>query len=853
MSKRRQRPPRSPRKPNDRPRSPAERTDPPDGGEGQRQELLRLASVIAHQLRSPLSSVQAVLSSVLGGFAGPLDARQRWLLEKAWQRCAKGTNLVRDLMRLRTVEQLDDEALGPVNLVAAFGAAVDAVRETARERTLELQPSVEVADADVAWILGEPTLVREILQVLLDNAVKYTPDGGRVSARLGLAKADDGDASRALEVEIVDSGIGITPEGYEHLFEEFYRAPNAKKISEEGTGLGLAFARRASGRLGGTIRIEPSPSGGVRAVASFPQRLDFASSAGTVSWPEAVQPPEVSQRVVIVGGVTAGAKAASRIMRLDPAADVTIVERGRFLAYSGCGLPFYISGAVSEQRALLESPLGLLRDSFFFHKLKNVRALDLTEAVRIDREHKRLVVRNLLDQRQRELPYDRLILATGARPVIPDTPGVGLDGVHTLHGVEDAEAIRSRLGRPRVKDVVIVGGGLLGCQITESVAVRGARLTLVEERPSILRILDEEIAALVRGYLEAHGIRVLCGHRVQAFEGRERVEAVLLEDGTRLPCDFVLLSLGRKPDVDLAREAGLEIGPTGAIRADRLLRTSDPDIFAAGDCVEQSHVITGKPVWIPGAVSASIQGRVAANNVCGGKEECPAVAGTAIVKLFDWTAGRAGLTEREAQEAGFEPISAVIPGADRAHFISSARSFVLKVVADGATGRVLGGQGVGPGDVAKRLDVLATAAAAGMDVDALAHLNLAYAPPFSTAVDKIHTAANALRNKREGRYHGISAVNLRQRMIAGDPIVLLDVRQPVEYGNLRLKGSRHVPLGSLRGRLHELPHDKPIVIVCSLGLRSYEASLILSSHGFKDVLVLDGGLEAWPYPVEHLT
>ena len=194
--------------------------------------------------------------------------------------------------------------------------------------------------------------------------------------------------------------------------------------------------------------------------------------------------------MVIVGGVTAGSKAAARIMRLDPDADVTIVERGRFLAYSGCGLPYYISGAVSEQRALLETPLGLVRDPAFFHKLKNVRALDLTEAVRIDRERKVLVVRNLLDQHQHELPYDRLILTTGARPVVPQLPGVELEGIHTLHGVGDAEAIRSLLRQPRVKDVVILGGGLLGCQITESIALRGARITLVEERPSILNMLD---------------------------------------------------------------------------------------------------------------------------------------------------------------------------------------------------------------------------------------------------------------------------------------------------------------------------------------------------------------------------
>jgi NADPH-dependent 2,4-dienoyl-CoA reductase/sulfur reductase-like enzyme/rhodanese-related sulfurtransferase len=824
-------------------------------GGDERDELLRLASVVAHQLKSPLSSVQSVLTTVLGGFAGPLDARQRWLLEKALDRCSKGTDLVRDLLRLRAVDRLDDETLGPVNLVAAFTAAVDEFKEAAREQELRLQSSVEVPDADFAWIHGDATLIREILCVLLDNAIKYTPRKGHVTARVFLETGGQKEAAPLLHVEIVDSGIGIPPEGYARLFQEFYRAPNAKKLAADGSGLGLAFAWRAARRLGGNLELDPASTGGVRAVASFPQRLEYAGGEGMAldSSADASQERRISQRVVIVGGVTAGSKAAARIMRLDPDADVTIVERGRFLAYSGCGLPYYISGAVREQRALLESPLGLVRDPAFFHKLKNVRALDLTEGVRIERERKVLVVRNLLDQHQRELPYDRLILATGARPVVPDLPGVELEGIHTLHGVGDAEAIRSLLGKPRVKDVVILGGGLLGCQITESVALRGARLTLVEERPSILNMLDEELAALVRGHLESHGVRVLCGRSAVRFGGDKRVTEVHLADDSRLSCDFVLVTLGRKPDVRLARDAGLEIGPTGAIRVDPCLRTTDPDIYAAGDCVEQTHAVTGRPAWIPGAVPAAIQGRVVANNVCGCEEKVPAVTGSIVVKLFDWTAARTGLTEGAAREAGMDPVSVLVPGPDRAHYMPTARNLVLKLVADRATGRLLGAQGVGSGEVAKRIDVMATALASELDVDRLAHLTLAYAPPYSMAMDNVVTAANVLRNKLEGRFRGVSPIELRQRLLAADAPLLLDVRQSLEYGQTRLKNSRHIPLGNLRSRLHELPRDRAVVIVCSLGLRSYEASRVLTTHGFEDVAVLDGGLEAWPYSLEQLT
>ncbi|HHQ49266.1 MAG TPA: hypothetical protein ENK19_10355, partial [Acidobacteria bacterium] len=583
------------------------------GQESDRDELLRLASVVAHQLRSPLNAVQTVLGSVLGGFAGPLDPRQRWLLEKAFKRCGYGIELVRDLLKLRSVEQLEDEALGPVNLVAVFGSATTAALERAGEKGLDLGTSVEVADAEEAWVLGETGLVREILIVLLDNAVKYTPEGGVVRARLFTRKEGE---TTLVCAEVVDTGIGIPPEGYGKLFHEFYRAPNARQMAAEGTGLGLAFAWRAARRLGGSLLVEPAEGGGTRAVLCLPQRAELAAEPlhGASVPGEVVRP--VTRRVVVVGGVAAGSKAAAKIMRLDPDAEVTIVERGRFLAYAGCGLPYYISGAVSEQRALLETPLGALRDPAYFRELKNVRTLDLTEAMSIDRERKTVLVRDLVGEGERELPYDALILATGARPVRPDLPGVELGGIHTLHGVEDAEAIRSRLRAPQALDVVIVGGGLLGCQIAEAVALCGARITLVERRPRLMSLWDAEFSALIRRYLERHGVRVLPANGAAAFEGEERVEAVVLEDGTRLRADLVLLTTGLQSEVKLAREAGLRIGSTGAIQVDETLRTSDPAIFAVGDCAETRNVVTGEAAWLPGAAAATVQGRIAAVNVC---------------------------------------------------------------------------------------------------------------------------------------------------------------------------------------------------------------------------------------------
>ncbi len=814
-----------------------------------RDELLRLASVVAHQLRSPLNAVQTVLGSVLGGFAGPLDPRQRWLLEKAFQRCGYGIELVRDLLKLRTFDQLDEDSLVPVNLVAAFATVTGGVGDRASERGLEFSAEVELPDADRAWVLGEAGLIREILTVLLDNAIKYTPEGGRVGARLYVAEVE---GRSTVCTEVVDTGIGIPPEGYEKLFREFYRAPNARQMAAEGTGLGLAFAWRAARSLGGKLIVEPADEQGTRAVLCLPQRLDLAEELPDVGVEATLRDRPVSRRVVVVGGVAAGSKAAAKIMRLDPDAQVTIVERGRFLAYAGCGLPFYISGAVTDQRALLESPLGALRGPAYFRELKNVSALDSTEAIRINREAKTVRIRSLVNGEERELDYDALILATGARAVRPPLPGVELPGIHTLHGVEDAEAIRSGLRAPRAPDVVIVGGGLLGCQIAEAVALCGARLTLVERTSRLMALWDPELSALIRRYMERRGVRIILDNGAASFEGEDRVESVVLEDGSRVEADLVLLTTGLKPEVSLAREAGLELGVTGAIRVDSTLRTSDPEIFAVGDCAETRDVVSGREAWAPGAAAAAIQGRLAAVNVCGGEEHYPGVTRTIIVKVFEGAAARTGLTEGEARDAGYDPVCAVVPGPDRAHFVPTARSIIIKLVVDRESRRVLGAQGLGEGEVAKRIDVVATAIMSKLNVDQLAHQHLAYAPPYSTAMDNVVVAANVVRNKLAGQLNGISACELWDAMRAGSVPLILDVRQPEEYGRVRLRGSRHVPLGALRGRLHELPRSEPIIAVCSLGLRAYEAARIMAASGFTDVRVLDGGLDAWPYAVERL-
>jgi len=557
-------------------------------------------------------------------------------------------------------------------------------------------------------------------------------------------------------------------------------------------------------------------------------------------------------RVVVIGGVAAGPKVASRVVRMNPAAEVTVVEKGQLLSYAGCGLPYYVSGEVKEQKELMSTPVGAVRDPVFFSKVKNVRVLNGTEAVAIDRTAKRVGLAQPGNAEAASwLPYDKLVLCTGARPVRPPIPGIERKGIYALHEVEDAEGVKAMLAETKAKDVVVVGGGLIGVEMTEALAAHGCRVTAVEKLGQILTMLDAHMARLVERHMESKGVRVLTDTAVEAFVGAagddSRVGGVSTSRGV-LPADMVILAIGVRPNVALAKAAGLALGETtGAIRVDAQMRTSDPDIYAAGDCVEMRHLLTGQAAFIPLGSTANKQGRVAANAICGVPDAFPGVVGSAVCKVFDFCVARTGLTERQAREAGHDVEVSLAPGPDKAHFMTAARPLMLKLVADRATRKLLGAQAVGPGAGDKRIDVAAMALTAGMTVDQLAHADLCYAPPYSPAMDNILTAADVLRNKLDGVFRGVSAETLKAELDSGQPPVLLDVRTPGEVEQTHLPGSLFIPLGALRGRLDEVPRDRPVVCFCKVSLRGYEAARILQAAGYDDVRVLDGGLATWPY------
>lgn len=551
-------------------------------------------------------------------------------------------------------------------------------------------------------------------------------------------------------------------------------------------------------------------------------------------------------KVVIIGGVAAGPKVGSRVYRICPEAEIVLIEKGEFLSYAGCGLPYYVSGVVKEQKELMSTPIGVVRDSVFFRDVKNLKVLNRTEAIKVDRDKKEVTVVDLKSGGEKNIPYDKLVFATGAKPIVPPIEGVNLKNVFTLQNIEDSEGIKTVLSEHKAKDVVIVGGGLIGLEMTEALVEKGCRVTIIEKLPQILPVLDWEMAYQVTHYLESIGIKVKVSTTLTKIKGKDKVQSVVTDKG-EIPCDFIIMSVGVKPNVSLAEDAGLKIGITGGIKVNEMMQTSDPDIFGAGDCVESTNMVTGKPCFIPLGSTANKQGRVAANNLCGKNDVFPGVLGSTICKLFNLNIGRTGLGEEQARKDGFDIITVLSPAPDKAHFYPEAKQIMLKLVIDKNTRRLLGFQAVGLGVVDKRIDVAAVAITSKMTVDDIANLDLCYAPPYSMAMDNLITAADIARNKLDGMFQSITPMEVKEKMDRGDDYLFLDVRSPGEYETIRLDNSVLIPLGKLRSRLSELPKDKEIITFCKISLRGYEAALILQAAGFKDVKVMDGGVVMWPY------
>ena len=560
-------------------------------------------------------------------------------------------------------------------------------------------------------------------------------------------------------------------------------------------------------------------------------------------------------KYVIIGGSAAGPKTASKVRRMDPEAEIIMIQKGKYLSMASCGYPYFVGGVFDDPNMLIATPTGAQRDPGFFKNVKNIKALTSTEAVSIDRDNKKVFLRNLETEEESSVDYDRLFIATGANPIVPPLPGRELEGVKTVQSMEDAIYLKERLVSNNIKRAVIVGGGLIGIETCEALELGGVDITVVEMQDQILPFLDWEMAKHVENHIKSRGSKVITGVGVTEFLGSGgKISGVRLSDGRTLECDLAVVSIGVRPNTELAADAGLEIGQRGGISVNTFMQTSDPDIFAGGDCVEVTNLVTHNKAHWPMGDAANLQGRVAAQNmVLGNNVEYEGMIGTGICKVFDYAAGSTGLSEKQAARLGYTNIITAIQASPDKPGFMGASPIIIKLVADKTTCRLLGMQAVGTGDVSKRVAIGAMAIHGKMRVYDLVNLDLPYAPPFSPAIDNFIIAAHVLQNKCLGRMEGISALDVKAKLDAGEKPFIVDVRGPEEFEQMRLGiGEKLIPLGAIRARVDELPADKDaeIILYCKISLRGYEAYCCLKGLGYTNLKVMEGGVISWPFPRE---
>jgi NADPH-dependent 2,4-dienoyl-CoA reductase/sulfur reductase-like enzyme/rhodanese-related sulfurtransferase len=552
----------------------------------------------------------------------------------------------------------------------------------------------------------------------------------------------------------------------------------------------------------------------------------------------------MKKRLLVIGGVAAGPKAAAKARRCDPEMEIVVYQEEDDISYAGCGLPYYIGGVIEDREELISRTPGKFAQD-------GIRILKNRKIEKIDLENSTVSGRRVGSGESFTDHFDRLVIATGAFPIRPKIEGIDLRNVFYLRSIFDADAILEHIKSKDIQNVVIAGGGYIGLEMAESLVHLEKNVTIVELAPQILTLFDEDFAGILRQYLEKKGVKVFTSEGIQALKGKDGKVTHVQTAARQLGADAVLMSLGIRPQVELAKQAGLRIGETGAIWVNEKMETSAEGVYASGDCAETTHLITGKKVWIPLGSTANKQGRVVGVNVCGGNATFPGVMGTTIFKTFDFNVAKTGLNMREAEKEGFHPVQAIVRGYGRADYYPGGKESALKVIADKETGRILGGEAVGEGPSDKFIDILAMALHGKMTAQQLASVDLAYAPPFSPVLSPVIVAANVLMNKLEGKVEGIRASEVREKLkISKENFQVLDVREEDEVKTKRISGTTWIPYGELKKRLGELDKRKEIAVHCESGLRSYKACLKLQQEGYENVKNIDGGMLCWCYDVE---
>ncbi len=527
-------------------------------------------------------------------------------------------------------------------------------------------------------------------------------------------------------------------------------------------------------------------------------------------------------KVVIVGGVAGGATAAARIRRLDEQAEILVFERSGYISYANCGLPYYIGGVIEDPEELtLQTP-----ESFFerFRVTMKVRH----EVTALHPERKTVSVTNLETGESWEETYDKLLLSPGAKPTQPKLPGVGLSRVFTLRTVEDTLAIRAFIDENKPKSAVLAGGGFIGLELAENLRNLGLEVTIVQRPRQLMSPFDPDMAALLHAEVRRHGGKLMLGHTVEGFRETETGVETLLADAAPIQADLVVLAIGVTPESTLAKDAGLALGIKGSILVNDRMETSAPDVYAVGDAVQVQHFVTGADTLLPLAGPANKQGRIAADNICGGDSRYTGSQGSSVLKVFDLTAAVTGINEAAAKAAGLETEKVILSPMNHAGYYPGGQVMTMKVLFEKRTFRLLGAQIVGYDGVDKRIDVLATAIRAGMKGYDLKELDLAYAPPYSSAKDPVNMAGFIIENIKTGV---VKQWYLEDAL--PENATWLDTRTPAEYSRGHVEGFLNIPVDELRQRIGELDKAKPVYVICQSGLRSYIATRILMGHGFE--------------------
>ncbi len=556
----------------------------------------------------------------------------------------------------------------------------------------------------------------------------------------------------------------------------------------------------------------------------------------------------MAKKIIIIGAVALGPKVACRLRRLDPEADILLIDRDDLISYGGCGIPYYVGGDINDLEDLYSTTSHAVRDVAFFRDCKGINVMTRVEAIEIDRRSQSIRVRHLATGEIESLVYDKLVLATGAKAFLPPFPGAELERVFTMSDLHDAEDLKSLMTAGKVGRAVVIGGGAIGLEITEALTdLWGIETTLIEMEDQLLpTLLGKCIARAVATELRAHDVELLLSERVMAIEKDENSPALRVRTSRdTIEADIVVIAAGVRPNSELAESAGIAVGQSGGILVDRRLRTNDPNIYAGGDCIETRNLVSGENMMMALGSLANRQGRIIANNISGGNSHFQGTVGTFCVKVFDQGVSKAGLTFRQAKETGFDPIYAVVSQADHAHFYPSSEMIYLSLLADRKSRRILGVEAIGRhGDAVKaRVDTIAVLLKHGVDVDEVCTMETGYAPPFASAMDIVNNAGNALDNVLAGCNRTIDAADFLDIFHHG-VIKVLDIRgereaQPYidQYGEQWL----NIPQPEMRKRFAEIPDDEPLFLFCDTGARSYEAQVFLTSKGIVNTRQVQGG------------